>query len=273
MLSDPDSEVIERFGILNTLIDPDDHPWYGIPFPGTYVMDAGGTITAKFFESSLLLRPSAEQLLHAALGETITLPPVDAPPGQVAFDVTFDGEVLRAGVMHDLVVRFVVPDGQHLYGEPVPAGMVATSVEIASDVGLVVKPAILPPTTPHTLTGTGETLQVFEGDVLVRVPLTHLGRSLTRLDDGALVQRVTGTVTWQSCDDDVCHLPRRERFTIDIPAARYDGPGSELTQPNGMDIPAHLTRMVGRRTDKALAQVLAEMAGDARPDESPTPES
>ena len=33
MLSDPDSEVIESFGILNTLIPPDDHPWYGIPSP------------------------------------------------------------------------------------------------------------------------------------------------------------------------------------------------------------------------------------------------
>ena len=34
LLSDPDSEVITSFGILNTLIPPDDHPWYGLPFPG-----------------------------------------------------------------------------------------------------------------------------------------------------------------------------------------------------------------------------------------------
>lgn len=225
-------------------------------------MDGSGTITAKFFESSLLLRPSAEQLLHAALGEEITLPPVDAPPGHVTFDVTLDGEVLRAGVVHDLVVRFAVPEGQHLYGEPVPDGIVATSVEIEPDVGLVVKPAILPPTTPHTLRGAGETLQVFEGDVLVRVPFTQLGRSLTRLDDGSLVQRVTGSVRWQSCDDDVCHLPRTERFTIDIPAARYDNPGTELSAPDGMDVPAHLTKMISRRTDKSLAQALSEMRGD-----------
>ena len=32
MLSDPNSEVIRAFGILNTLIPPDEHPWYGIPF-------------------------------------------------------------------------------------------------------------------------------------------------------------------------------------------------------------------------------------------------
>jgi hypothetical protein len=225
-------------------------------------MDGEGTITAKFFESSLMLRPSAEQLLRAALGEEVHLPPLDAPPGQVAFDVTFAGEILNAGVVHELVVRFAVPDGQHLYGDPVPDGMVATSVEIEPDVGLVVKPAVLPPTTPHTLTGTGETLQIFEGDVLFRVPLTHMGRSLTRLDDGSFVQRVEGTVRWQSCDDDVCHLPRTERFTVDIPAARYDGPGREHADQGGMDIPAHLTKMVGRRTDKSLREVLRDMAGD-----------
>ncbi len=40
LLFDPDSNVIRSFGILNTLIDPDDHPWYGIPYPGTYVVSA-----------------------------------------------------------------------------------------------------------------------------------------------------------------------------------------------------------------------------------------
>jgi hypothetical protein len=155
-----------------------------------------------------------------------------------------------------------VPDGQHLYGNPVPDGMVATAVEIEPDLGLVVKPAVFPPTSPHTLAGSGETLEVFEGDVLVRVPLTQLGRSLTRLDDGSLVQRVMGTVRWQSCDADVCHLPRAERFTIDIPAARHDGPGRENTQQGGMDIATHLNKMIGRRTDKSLSQVLGEMSGD-----------
>ncbi len=264
-MSDPESEIIERFGILNTEIDADDHPWFGIPFPGAYVIDTEGTITAKFFESSFMLRPSAEQLLRAAVGEEIHLPPVDAPPGEVAFDVSFDGAVLNGGVVHDLVVRFAVPDGQHLYGDPVPDGMVPTSVEIEPNVGLVVKPAILPPTTAHTLAGTGETLQIFEGDVLIRVPLTHMGRSLTRLDDGSLVQRVNGTVRWQSCDEDVCHLPRTERFSIDIPAARHDRLDKEIADPAGMDIPALMAKMVGRRTDKSLAEVFRHMTGDVDP--------
>lgn len=214
-----------------------------------------------------MLRPSAGQLLRAALGEEIELPPVDAPPGQLAFDVTFDGVVLRAGVVDDLIVRFAVPEGQHLYGQPVPDGIVATSVEIEPAVGLVVKPAILPATSPHTLAGTGEILQVFEGDVLIRVPITHMSRSLTRLDDGSRVQRVAGIVRWQSCDDDVCHLPRTERFTIDVPASPHDRPDEELADPNGMDVPAHLAKLAGRRSGVPLAEALRRMTGDG--DEAP----
>jgi hypothetical protein len=264
LLSDPDSEVIERFGILNTLIDPDDHPWYGIPYPGAYVIDGDGVVIAKFFETSLHFRASADQLLRAALGEQIELPPLEPKDGQVEFDVSFDGEVLHPGILRDLIVRFAVPDGQHLYGEPVPAGMVATSVEIDDDVGLIVRPPVLPPTTEHTLAGTGETLQVFEGDVIVRVPLTHLARSLIRNDDDTLVQRVSGTVRWQACDDDACHLPRTERFTIDIPAAPHNRPEAESTDEGGMDVRRHLIAMVGRRTDRSIAEIFTEMTA---PDE------
>lgn len=260
LLSDPDSDVIERFGILNTLIDADDHPWYGIPYPGTYVVDSDGVILAKFFEASLQVRPSTDQMLRAALGEDIQLPPIAAAES-VGFDVLFDGDVLHAGVIHDLIVRFAVPDGQHLYGQPVPEAMVTTSVEIDPDIGLVVKPAVFPPTKPHTLAGTGETLQVFDGNLLVRVPLTHQSRSLTQLHDGSHVQRINGTVRWQSCDDHTCHLPRTERFTLDIPAMPHDRPEHERADPNGMHVGAHLRKMVARRTDKSLVDVLTKMAG------------
>jgi hypothetical protein len=252
LMSDPDSEVIERFGILNTLIGEDDHPWYGIPFPGAYVLAADGTITAKFFEERLQFRPSANQLLRAALGETIELPPLDSSPETVAFDVSFDGEVLHPGVMHDLIVRFAVPDGQHLYDGPVPDGMVATSVEVDEQVGVVVRPAVLPPTATHTLAGTGETLQIFDGDVVVRVPFTQLGRSLTELDDGTLVQRLTGTVRWQSCDDEMCHLPRTEQFSLDIPATRHDS-------PDGAVMAEHFTKMVSRHSDLTLGEVFGRI--------------
>ena len=70
LLSDPDSKVIQQFGILNTLIAEDDHPWFGIPYPGAYVIDAEGLITHKFFDNNLAVRAGPEQLLRAVRGES-----------------------------------------------------------------------------------------------------------------------------------------------------------------------------------------------------------
>lgn len=224
-------------------------------------MDEDGVIVAKFFENSLHFRPSAQQLLRAALGEEIELPPLDAPPGEVAFDVHLDGQVLRPGVKSELVVRFAVPEGQHLYGEPVPAGMVATSVTIDDEVGLNVWDATFPPTGEHTLT-TGETLHVYEGDVLVRIPITHMNRSRTELDDGSFVQRISGSVRWQACDDDMCFLPRTETFSIDVPAGVHSRPEDELASEDGMAVLDHLERMAARRTDESFRDLLRKAAAD-----------
>ncbi len=248
LLSDPDSEIIKRFGILNTLTDPDDHPWYGIPFPGTYVIDADGIIIEKFFESSFMLRPSADQLLRAALGKKVDLAAPTQPRHveEVTYTVNFDGTVLNAGVVRDLVVELRVPEGYHLYGNPVPEGMVATSVEVDEQVGLVVEAAQLPATAPYTLAGTGETLQVFDGDVEIRVPIAHMSRPLTTNDEGAATLTITGTVRWQSCDADACQLPQRETFTLHVPAARHNTPGHWTSE--GSNFKEHFSKMLARQT-------------------------
>ena len=229
------------------------------------MIDADGTIVAKYFENSLFLRASADQLLRAALGEHVELEPLETPAtaeGQVDFDVRFDGEISYRGVLRDLIVRFAVPDGFHLYGEPVPDGMVATSVEIDDVLGLIVKEPILPATRPHTLEGTGETLQVFDGDVVVRVPITHIGRSTTTRDDGVEVQPITGTVRWQACDDHTCHLPRTETFSIEIPVGAAVSQADDMADPDGMNVATHFVAMTARKTDRPLGEIMSEMTSD-----------
>lgn len=262
LLSDPDSEIIADFGILNTLIDPDDHPWYGIPFPGTYVIGADGVVTHKFFENSLFFRPAADVLLRAARGEDVELTPIAQPPIADAtlevatLEVDFDGDVVRAGVVRDLVVRLQLPTGHHVYGEPVPEGMVATTVDIEPQTALSIGQAVFPETSALTL-ATGETLQVYEADadgaVTIRVPLAHLGRSLTQHDDGSSTLDLVGTVRWQSCDDNECHLPRTESFSLTVPAE-----GHNRVTP---DWAPHFQKMMSRRTDRSLAEMFRSITG------------
>ena len=251
MLSDPDSEVIGAFGILNTLIPPDDHPWFGIPYPGAYVVDVDGNIVAKFFEHNFAVRPGPEQMLAAALGETFEVAERTAldPVGEVSVELSFDGDSLPTGVTREIVASFRVPAGQHLYGEPVPDGLVAATIELdRDDEGIVGYTLLAPPTTPLTLAGSGDTLQVYEGDVVLRLPVAQNARNMMKDEDGRFVT-VSGAVRWQSCDANECFLPRSEQFSFRVPAGfpvlADRGPGAGRVP--AMNGEAHFQKMIDRR--------------------------
>ena len=52
LLSDPGSATIKRYGILNTTVPETNQQSYGIPFPGTFMLNAQGMVTSRFFEQA-----------------------------------------------------------------------------------------------------------------------------------------------------------------------------------------------------------------------------
>jgi hypothetical protein len=219
LLSDPESNVIRQFGILNTLISEDNHPWFGIPFPGTYVVNSEGVISHKVFENNLSLRAGPEMLLRAARGEAIEHSKTDhEPPAETTWHVYLDGDRLAASVLKDLVARIEVPSGRHLYADPAPVGNVPVALVLDEDPQIVTRDVVKPESESLTLGGTGEVIQVYAGAVELRLPITvnaNLGVAETEPCEITLA----GELHWQTCDDHVCDLPRRERFELTIPLA------------------------------------------------------
>ena len=246
LLSDPDSDVIRSFGILNTLIDPTDHPWYGIPYPGNYVVNPEGTITHKFFDNNLAVRAGPEQLLRAALGQ----PMLETKASETALDavqvsVALDGNTLTPTVQKDLVVSFSVPRGRHVYAEPAPQGSVAVDVVLDENKRLVQRPLVRPTSAPHTLAGTGESFRVHHGVFELRLPLTVNGA----IGGGGTEISVSGEVRWQSCDSEVCDIPAGQRFEVELPVAESPpvalwGKRGTALEPNAKE---HFLRMSERR--------------------------
>src|SRR5262249_26853801 len=72
LLSDPGSETIKRYGILNTTIDPKNE-LYGYPFPGTFVVDRRGIVTSRIFEPIYQERSTISSLL-VRLGHQVDAP-------------------------------------------------------------------------------------------------------------------------------------------------------------------------------------------------------
>ena len=247
LLSDPDSKVIRSFGILNTLIDPNDHPWYGIPYPGAFVLNAEGAVTHKFFDSNLAVRAGPEQLLGAALGQPLPEPELDrvAAPDDVEVSVALDGDHLALMVQRDLVARFSVPPGRHVYADPAPEGSVAVDVRLDASERLVRRPIVRPGSEPHTLVGTEESFQVHQDVFELRLPVTV--NSAPRQDAPEIT--ISGEVRWQCCDDEVCDVPAAKRFEVTVPVSEPTPPAlrngrGAAAEPNAM---AHFRRMSERR--------------------------
>ncbi|PCJ28193.1 MAG: hypothetical protein COA96_01410 [SAR86 cluster bacterium] len=65
MLHDEDVSIINAFGVRN-LDYESDHRFYGIPYPGIFLISPDGVIKFKFAEESYRVRPSFDEVLEAA---------------------------------------------------------------------------------------------------------------------------------------------------------------------------------------------------------------
>jgi len=64
VLSDPESSAIIQLGLLNPTYDPSTK-YYGVPYPGVFLIDSQGIILKKFAEKNYRDRPLMEDLIRA----------------------------------------------------------------------------------------------------------------------------------------------------------------------------------------------------------------
>ncbi len=257
LLSDMDSAVIKKFGILNTQIEPGDAVLYGIPYPGTYITDEDGTVIQKFFHDTYKRREGPDLLIDAALGRVVLDEAAPAAGGTddegIRVSATLHGGTIKQGAQREVVVRFDLPDGLHIYGEPVPEGMIPTKVTVTGPEGLAVDAAIYPPTEPLRLESLDLELPVWSGRVDIRVPvyaLSALQSECRPLDQDSI--DIAVSVRYQACDDTVCLLPKTETFTLTVPMETIHVQSIALHMGHGQqeasfDGSPHLRRLLLRK--------------------------
>lgn len=226
LLSDEGSAVIRRFGILNTLVDPEGPAadlFYGIPFPGTYVVDAAGVVTEKFFNRHYATRTSAGTLLDSALGRVLRheeAPEAARSEQRLRLSAFLSDPNLTLEVTSTLHVRLEMEEGFHVYGEPLPDDYYATTVRVEPVAGLEIGQPVYPPTTPMRFDALGVTLNVYEGVVDVAVPVTALAELFGAGDAPAReTVELHVVVDYQVCSDTVCYLPEVARLSLSVPTA------------------------------------------------------
>ena len=183
------------------------------------MLDERGIITAKRFHASYRVRDTGVGLLDRTLRQ-------DVPVGDGT--VTRNDEAVRVRAWLDsptyaffqrlhVNIELSVAPGFHVYGEPIPAGFVPLSVEVAPIEGVEIGHAEWPAPHPFDVAGLDERFWVHEGTVRGALPLTFSA------PPGGGDHVIYVTVNYQACSDSVCHAPMSLALALPVREVALEG--------------------------------------------------
>jgi hypothetical protein len=174
------------------------------------VLDENGVVTAKYFEQSYRVRPTAALFREFVLGAPSERPPAST---HAALDLKVrawaDTASYRPYQQQRLHVQLELPPGTHVFASPVPDGYAALDVSIEPLDGLTVGPMeTTAAQEPLDVTGVDDELMVYAGSPLVTLPLLftkNLGQTPLQVK-----------VTFQSCTETICYPPRTAQLNVSL---------------------------------------------------------
>jgi peroxiredoxin len=207
MLSDPESKIIRAFDILNTNIPQDNKARYGIPFPGTYIINEKGIVTAKYFDDDYRERSSAASILTREFGA-----------GGVAKNVVENTQIkltyyaadatLGPGHRTTLVLEIEPKPTMHLYAPGVER-YIPIDWQMTGSPAWIAFPVSYPTSRMLNLPVIKETVPVYDRKFkIVRDLAVGLDPELKPALSADRTLTVEGAFRYQACDDKECYLPK-----------------------------------------------------------------
>jgi hypothetical protein len=207
MLSDPESKMIRAFDILNDNF-PKDNQFYGVPFPGMYIIDERGIVKAKYFEDDHRERYTAASILVHQFGQDgVVKTAVDATHIQLTYSAS--DAALSPGGTATLILDIDLKPGMHVYAPGVEGGYIPIDWKMPESKGWIAGPASYPESRKLNLAAIHEIVPVYEGRVRILRDITigqppELAPILT--PDRSV--SIEGSFRYQACDEKECYPPQ-----------------------------------------------------------------
>jgi AhpC/TSA family len=215
LLSDTGSAVIRAYGILNTTVPSTNQQQYGIPFPGTFIVNSTGVVTSRVFEAAYQERDTISSVM-VRLGGGLKAPATRVTAPYLKLTTFVTDEVVAPGTHFSLVIDGVPERRVHVYA-PGAIGYKALALTIDPQPGLVVRESQFPESEDYFFKPLNEHVPVYQRPFRV---VQDLMIDASRDAEAALhdVARMTikGTLLYQACDDNVCFLPQSIPLTWTI---------------------------------------------------------
>ncbi len=206
LLSDPDSKIIRRFGILNTQAK-EGSASFGIPYPGIYVVNAKGIVTAKYFEDDYKERDTAAVILMKTFGLEPDQRPTSINAKHLQLGASTSDAEASMGQHVALILNVKLADRVHVYA-PGVQGYIPIDWELAPSAAIKAGPAKYPASKILRLEAIQESVPVYEGEFRVVRDVTIGNDAAVKPMLGAQGDlTIDGTFRYQACDDRKCFLP------------------------------------------------------------------
>jgi hypothetical protein len=230
MLSDPDSKIIRAFDILNEKV-PKGNMAYGVPNPGTFIIDENGIVRAKYFEDDYRERYAAANILWQQFGERAGKVQATAETPHLRLSlVASDGEA-RPGVRLSLALEIELKPRMHVYAPGVEGGYIPIQWTMPESKGWRTHDVTWPPSRKLRLEAIHETVPVYEGKFRLERDITiGQNRDLAPLLDPERSLAIEGSFRYQACDDKECFPPQTIplRFRVHVSALDAQRAPAEL---------------------------------------------
>jgi hypothetical protein len=220
-LSDKGSVVIREFGLLNPNI-PKHDPFYGIPFPGDYLISPDGVIKAKYFLPDYQTRVASSEILLNEFRANANDKSISLTAGGIRIVITPSTDHAVAGQEIGVAADFSIAKGWHIYGQPLPANYTPTTIVFDRD--CVSKQSFeYPQPQKVSFPELGETLPVYADSFRAK------GKILARPGLKPGDYKLKGTLSFQECSNQICKIPQSATFEIPF---RIDPMASAAPKPS-----------------------------------------
>lgn len=221
LLSDPGSVTIRKYGILNTTVPESNQQSYGIPFPGTFMLNPQGVVTARFFEQAYQERSTVASIM-ARLGNNIDVPATTIRSPQVELTSFATDAAVAPGTHFSIVLDIRPTPGVHVYA-PGVTGYKPIGLTIRPTAGLVLRDTQYPKSETYHFKPLNETVPVFQKPFRivqdVTVDASPAGMAALK---NVTTLTIDGVLSYQACDDKVCFTPQSVPLSWTVAVRQLD---------------------------------------------------
>jgi hypothetical protein len=221
LLSDPGSATIKRYGILNTTVPETNQQTYGIPFPGTFMLNTKGVVTSRFFEQAYQERSTVGSIL-ARLGNNVDVPAIKVSSPQVEITSFATDTTVAPGTQFSLVLDVRPAKGVHVYA-PGVTGYKPIASSLEAQPGVVTRNVQYPPPEDFHFKPLNEHIQVYQQPfrIVQDVLIDPSPQGQSALKDTTTLT-IKGVLKYQACDDKVCFTPQSVPLTWTVTLRQLD---------------------------------------------------